>query len=206
MSIAFGSSHAAVAAEYRNPFATRHIRPGAVEFVFPSEESADSLVRRLEAAAWRGAIVGPHGSGKSTLLETLLPRIERRGRCVVRRTLRAGQRSLGVPAAERRAWGAATLLVVDGYEQLSWRSRLGLLWSCRRTGCGLLATSHRPVGLTTIFRTTVTECLARRVVERIAPQDDVLRQVDLCDLLDRRGGDLREVLFDLYDVYESRRS
>jgi hypothetical protein len=194
-------------ARYHNPFATRHVRPGAVEFIFPPGLSAETIVRKLAAAAWRGAIVGPHGSGKSTLLETLIPRLEARGRRIIRRTLRAGQRSLAITTAERGDWNASTLLVVDGYEQLSWLSRRRLQWWCRRANCGLLATTHRATGLTTIFRTTVTPQLAEQVVRRIVRQDDeVLRRVDLPYLVERRQGDVRQLLFDLYDVYESQRS
>lgn len=194
-------------AGYHNPFATRHVRPGAVEFIFPPGLSADAVVQKLAAAAWRGEVVGPHGSGKSTLLETLIPRLEARGRRIVRRTLRAGQRSLGIKAAQRDGWNASTLLVVDGYEQLSWFFRRRLLWWCRRANCGLLATTHRASGLTTIFRTTVTLQLTEQVVRQIVRQDDgVLRAVDLPHLVERRQGDMRQLLFDLYDVYESQRS
>ena len=56
-----------------NPFATRHVRPGAIPFHFPAETSAAQLVARLRELNWRGAIVGPHGSGKSTLLVALAP-------------------------------------------------------------------------------------------------------------------------------------
>ncbi len=65
-----------------NPFATRHTRPEAREYLFPPDANADSLIARLSASAWWGQITGPHGSGKSTLVQTLLPRLQAAGRAV----------------------------------------------------------------------------------------------------------------------------
>ena len=50
-----------------NPFSTRFIRPGAIEYLFAPGQTADSLIDRLRHNQWRGQIIGPHGSGKSTL-------------------------------------------------------------------------------------------------------------------------------------------
>ncbi len=63
-----------------NPFATRHVRPGAIPYRFAPGSAAEGVVERLAAADWQGQIIGPHGSGKSTLLATLLPAIESAGR------------------------------------------------------------------------------------------------------------------------------
>jgi hypothetical protein len=191
---------------YDNPFATRHTRPGTIPYLFPGDETCESLVDALQAAGWWGEIVGPHGSGKSTLLETLIPRLEARSRRLVRFALRGGQRRLPVTSADARLWDASTLVIVDGYEQLSWLARRSLQWRCRRSNSGLLVTTHRPAGLTTIFRTEVTPDLAERVVRRLAPQLDGLGgRIDLAELVRRRRGNLRDVLFDLYDLCESRR-
>ena len=77
-----------------NPFATRHVRPGAIPYCFPAGVDARQLVERLAAAGWRGQIVGPHGSGKSTLLATLLRTIEQGGRRPLLIALHDGQRRL----------------------------------------------------------------------------------------------------------------
>lgn len=190
-------------AGYDNPFATRYVRPGAIDFEFAEDEDLDTLIDRLQQAGWWGQIVGPHGSGKSTLLAALAPRLEARGRRLVRRTLHAGQRTVRLTAEETCARDAAALVIVDGYEQLSWLARWRLRRRCRRAQSGLLVTAHRSVGLTTIFRTTVTPELAQRVVSKFAGERFGPGQgFDLGELVRRRRGNLRDVLFDLYDLYE----
>lgn len=213
-----------------NPFCTRCIRPGAVPFRFCAGESTAGLIGRFELAGWQGAIVGPHGSGKSTLLATLVPDLNSHGLSVAPLVLHDGQRrlprdfvaSLPAPAAiaypgpnspERTAcgrpgtrWRPETIVVVDGYEQLGLFSRCRLRWLCWRRRLGLLVTSHSPLGLPELHRTEITLSLAQRVVAglqegfavRISP-DDVAR------LYPQYRGNLRELLFKLFDLYQSRR-
>jgi energy-coupling factor transporter ATP-binding protein EcfA2 len=189
-----------------NPFSTKHVRPGAIEYLFHQGESAEGLIDKLAAAAWRGAIVGPHGSGKSTLLETLAPKLRERGREVVRFTLRAGEHRLPIERGEARRWNAATQVVVDGYEQLAWLSRCWLQSACRRASCGLLVTSHRRLRIPTLFDADTTLETAERVVRQLAaPQTVPLQPDQLAQLHQKHGGNLREVLFELYDLCESRR-
>jgi hypothetical protein len=128
-----------------NPFASRFLRPGVVPFLFPESDTADTIVQRLARHRWWGEIVGPHGSGKSTLLVTLIPAVERVGRQPALATLHQGQRQM--PALGATALSNDHVLIVDGYEQLSWWSKWQLQWRCRRAGCGLLVTSHRETGL-----------------------------------------------------------
>jgi energy-coupling factor transporter ATP-binding protein EcfA2 len=64
-----------------NPFATRFVRPGSLEYRFrevkdSATEFAD-IVRRLDQDRI-GLIVGPHGSGKTTLLHSLGPILSER--------------------------------------------------------------------------------------------------------------------------------
>ena len=115
-----------------NPFATCWTRPGAIAFQFPADESAEQLVARLAAANWRGEIVGPHGSGKSTLVATLQPQLAAAGCSIAAITLRKGQRRIPAAFVRRSLAAARPLIVIDGYEQLSWPSRLFLRWCCRR--------------------------------------------------------------------------
>ena len=176
-----------------NPFCTRHVRPGAIPFRFPEGLDATALVDRLEANGWRGQIVGPHGSGKSTLLEALLPELRRR-RAVVRVELHDCERRL---PAEAWAAGEGTLLVIDGYEQLGWWTR----WRVRRHWRALLVATHRGQGLPDLYRTGVTAELAGAIVRELH-EDEV---PDLGRMLASHRGNLREVLFELYDRYEAMR-
>ncbi len=186
-----------------NPFCSRRIRPGARPFLFPGRENVARLVDRLAENAWRGQIVGPHGSGKSTLIAALLPEIEQRGRDPLVVELHDGCRRL--PISLTSALLPPALLIVDGYEQLSRFSRLRLKRFCRRTGSGLLATAHAPVGLPDLFRPRADVELARRIVEQCTEgYDSGIATEAVAERFTRHGGNLREMLFDLYDVYEQR--
>jgi energy-coupling factor transporter ATP-binding protein EcfA2 len=189
--------------EVGNPFSSRCVRPGAIPFLFPDGLDAESLVRRLQAAGDRGAIVGPHGSGKSTLLVALRETLRQSGRNALLIELHDGQR--GLPAEALHSAGPGDILLVDGYEQLSHWNRWRLGRACRRQNLGLLVTSHQTTGLPTLFETSVDQALACRVVAHLqAAAGQVINDVEVAQSLARHHNDLRETLFDLYDLYESR--
>ncbi len=202
-----------------NPFATRFTRPGAIEYLFPPGQSAASLVETLGEHGWRGEIVGPHGSGKSTLVAALLPELERAGRKLVRRVIRKdadGKQEAGgievVPPkyaavmAGSKKWDNTTLLVLDGIEQLSWWWRRRVRAECRRRGAGLLVTTHEPLDLPLLFRTQPSEPLAQQIVAQlIADHPSPVRPAEVTAAYKASSGNLREMLFALYDVHQSRR-
>jgi len=170
------ASTSSLPSRYNNPFATCWTRPGVLAFRFPAGQSAEKLITQLAAQGWCGAIIGPHGSGKTTLLATLRPLLSVVGRGVH---------------------------VVDGYEQLGRLARWQVRRHCRRNGTGLLVTSHRPTGLPTLIELKPS----RRLIDGLV--------ADLCDEIAspitpahvaacyaRRGGNVREMLFDLYDRHE----
>ena len=189
----------------RNPFATRHVRPGALAFVFQPGESAAALVDRLQRHAWRGEIVGPHGSGKSTLLMALLAELHDHQVPTILFTLHDGQRRLPVWPKPSLANATPPVVVVDGYEQLSLWSRWRLALRCRRQGWGLLVTAHEARGLPLLYRTESRLDTLRTLVARLDPgasawltDEDLRRHYGEC------RGDLRETLFALYDLHEQR--
>ncbi len=200
-----------------NPFSTRFTRPGAIPFCFAAAGAVDAwtdgdqprldqLVSRLRAENWRGQIVGPHGSGKTTLVHSLLPRLEAAGRRPHLITLRDGQR--GVP---RRSWPSRPLVsrdlvLIDGYEQLSWLGRLAVWLRCLRSGAGLLVTTHRPVRLPEIYRTGTNLPLAEHLARRLLAGNPRLEPGAVASAYEAARGDLRETWFRLYDLYESRGS
>jgi len=184
-----------------NPFATRFIRPGALPFLFLDGDSAEAIVERLKGQKWWGQIIGEHGSGKSTLLATLLPMLEAAGRRVVAFKIGPGER--GVPSIERSSLSAASLIVVDGYEQLSWWSKWKLRMIIRRADAGLLVTAHADVGLGTVFQTKPSEAVARAVVEQLTV--DAKSRVEgeqISAAYRETGGNVREMLFRLFDVVQ----
>ena len=191
-----------------NPFSTRFIRPGALDYIFqagqsPAGESVESLVDRLNYNQWRGQIVGPHGSGKSTLLAALEPALGAAGRICWTARLRDAQRAMPAGWARAAAQSHANQIVIDGFEQLSawnrWRVRL----CCRRRGCGLLVTAHRDAGLPGLFETTADVQTARAVVDQLLVAEPVrLTPEVVAEHFHATGGDVRETLFRLYDVWE----
>jgi energy-coupling factor transporter ATP-binding protein EcfA2 len=188
----------------RNPFATRYVRPGAIPFRFEPGIGPQDLVDRLAAAGWRGQIVGPHGSGKSTLLATLLPLIESSGRHPLLITLHEGDRRLPVRLDRRIVPPQPAILVVDGYEQLGRWHRWRLDRRCQRQGWGLLATAHGGVGLPAVFETRATVQLAQQIVAELAPDQCAIEPAAIVASFHARAGNLREVLFDCYDLHRRR--
>jgi hypothetical protein len=189
-----------------NPFCTRRVRPGAIPFIFPPGENAETLVDRLRQYGWQAEIVGPHGSGKSALLASLMPAIERAGRQTVLVALHDGQRRLPLSLAGDPRLQPPVVLIVDGYEQLSRLSRLMLKRFCRRHDVGLLVTSHKPGAFSELCRTVPTLGLAGQIVAELmgGREPPLLTPDELADCFSRHGGDLREMLFELYDVYQRR--
>lgn len=195
-----------------NPFASRFLRPGAIPFLFPEGRSLSQLVAQLAGQDGWGQIVGPHGSGKSTLLAALVDALRASGCRLVVHTLRRGQRR---PAA----WPPppdTQQLVIDGYEQLSWGWRWRIKAWCRRHGCGLLVTTHRDLGLPTLWTTTTDLPTLRKVVDHLlqhaspptakaaGPDQAPFSEQELAAALTAAGGNLREALFRLYDLYPQR--
>ncbi len=189
---------------YANPFATCWTRPGAIAFQFPAGESAEQLVAKLAAANWRGEIVGPHGSGKSTLVATLQPRLAAAGCSVAVITLRKAQRRLPAELVRRSLASARPLIVIDGYEQLSWPSRLFLRWRCRRASAGLLVTSHASSGLPLLYRMQPSLPLVEQLVSTLTARiASPLTTADVAASHACHGSNLRELLFALYDRHEA---
>jgi energy-coupling factor transporter ATP-binding protein EcfA2 len=188
-----------------NPFATRFIRPGASPFLFLDDDSAEAIVERLKANRWRGQIIGEHGSGKSTLVATLVPLMEAAGKSIVLIKIGPGERRL--PEIDKSSLLPTTELIVDGYEQLSWWSRWKLRWLIWRSGAGLVVTSHANVGLPTVYVTKSSEEVASAVVSKLLANEGApISSSEITDAYRAAGGNVRETLFRLFDVYQQRQS
>jgi hypothetical protein len=167
----------AIPSRYANPFATCWTRPGALPFFFPNGDSAEFLVARLAALGYRGQILGPHGSGKSTLLAALRPLLAAAGR---------------------------PIQIVDGFEERSLPARWKIRATSRVFGRGLLVTAHHPVGLPTLIELRPDTALVREIVSKLqANTPSPICDADIEDSIARRGVNVREVLFDLFNRHES---
>lgn len=194
-----------------NPFSTSFVRPGAIPYQFPQGESAASLVDRFFAAGRRGQIVGPHGVGKSTLLKMLRDELTACGEVVTHFELRDGQRALCEPIEI----APRSIVIVDGYEQLSYCSRGVLSRFVGRGGCGMLITTHRrvwfpsrlPVLIELRPKVEVAVRLAMSLVERhgVANNAGGISPAVIERMFFEVGRDMRELFFRLYDLYESQR-
>lgn len=190
-----------------NPFASHRTRPGALEFCFPPGASLDSLIDQLREHRWRGQIVGPHGTGKSTLIAALLPEMHGRGLCTRAIALHDGQRRLPHRFLKPHESEAPLVLVVDGYEQLSFFERMTLRWHCWRRRRGLLITTHSPAFQLTRLLTLAPsfEVLIFLVQKLLAGSPPLVDDHAASVSFSRHGGNFREVWFDLYDQYERNR-
>jgi energy-coupling factor transporter ATP-binding protein EcfA2 len=189
-----------------NPFATCWTRTGALPFRFKTGQSAEQLVEKLAVQQWRGAIIGPHGSGKSTLLETIKLALSAAGRNIRAISLHDCQRSLPRHFLDAYASDPSSLVIIDGYEQLGWTARLLLRLRCRSTSAGLLVTSHTPVRIPTLVRLAPDRQLVEELVDNLcADVSTTITREDIAASHASHGSNVREILFDLYDLHERRR-
>jgi len=186
-----------------NPFSSRFVQPGAVPYFFLDGQTLEDLRDQLIANHGYGQIVGPHGSGKSTLLESLIPLLSN---WTIRR-FRFNTQNRTVPAELWLPVGSSSLLVIDGFEQLNLWTRWEIRRHCRKHGEGLLVTAHRRVGLPDLFHAKISAELAQAVIQKLVPEEvnrrALLQGYDLAKRLKDHHGSLREVLFELYDRWES---
>ena len=207
-----------------NPFATRFVAPGRLPWLGCDPGYIPRLGQNFESQfRRRAAIIGPHGSGKSSLLRHLSAELGSvcyySGPACADQAPKPGgnivwlQLHTGVPAgttvvASRPHWRPGRILIIDGFEQLSWWSQLLLLSCTRHSRMGLLVTAHRPSRwLPTLVATKVTEDVAVQVVncllEQGGTQGEFLRGRATCvgDMLAAHSGNMRELLMALYDEY-----
>lgn len=188
-----------------NPFRSSRLRPGAAPYVSPGPEWVAGLADQFATAA-RAQIIGPHGSGKSALLAALVGALRARGRTVEVCELRAGQRRL-----PENIWRWPTVppvvLAIDGFEQLSKIEQWRVRYRTWRAGVGLLVSAHAPVGLPTLVHTSPNLAVAQQVAAQLqSGGTPLVSPDDVAHAYSRCGGDLRETLFALYDLYEARRT
>lgn len=198
---------------HANPFSTRFIQPGAIEYQRFDGGTINELAQQfLELPSKRGSIIGPHGSGKSTLLANLVSEFQ---------SLRPNTQIYALRFSTERspraalhdsmsAWTSESIVILDGYEQLSFWSRFQVNRRVARQSIVLLATAHQVIrGFHTLWETSVTETSSRWVVERLLQQ--TVRPEMATDLLaseawalsrSRHQQNLRESLFDMYDWYQ----
>jgi hypothetical protein len=96
------------------------------------------------------------------------------------------------------------LLVIDGYEQISWFARQSFARFCGRHGCGLLVTCHRAVNnLPLLVQLEPQLATIQKLVRQLTAGASGSISADAVAASFRRhGGNVRETFFELYDRYE----
>lgn len=176
-----------------NPFSTKFWASGTIPFLFSKRsENIETLLEKMRQHPIC-QIVGPHGSGKSTLLLCLLKRYGENGELV--RYLFFNEQNRHLP--DDLTYRKNQVLLIDGFEQLPFKDRLGLLCRSRR----LVLTVHYPVWFVPVlYRTQPQFSMFVQIVQQIAPgllEESVLRTV-----YERSGGNFRNAFFELYDRWE----
>ncbi len=188
---------------HSNPFATCWTRPDAVRYLPQRLTSPEQLVSQLAKQQWRGQIVGPHGVGKSTLLCALQQPVTNAGKDWLRVDLRDRGGSAAWPNLRTVALHPQTVLVVDGFEQLSLLRRWRLRWRCQQAGAGLLVTCHAPIGLPTLVNLAPSLSLTLEVFHLLTEgSPSLVTKQQVQNSYKRCHGNLREILLDLYDLHE----
>ena len=178
-----------------NPFAVDRIRQICYE---PAAESWQSLLARLAAMDYRGAIVGPCGSGKTTLCEDLQTRLQKQGLKTqylffsmdIHTTWREIQRVLA---------RHFDVMLVDGADHMAWLTWRALKRRVFREKRGLVVTTHQPGLLGTWYECRTSPALLERIVSRLAP-DDFIPYARILESYDRCQGNIRQALRELYDL------
>ncbi|MCY2985030.1 MAG: hypothetical protein NTY15_15505 [Planctomycetota bacterium] len=201
---------------HANPFSTRFIQPGAIDYQRFDGGTVNELAQKfLELPTKRGSIIGPHGSGKSTLLANLVSEFQS-----LRPNTQIHSLRFSTDRSPRKAllesissWTEDSIVILDGYEQLGFWSRLQVNRRARRQSIALLATAHQVIrGFQTLWETSVTETSSRWVVQRLLQETvhpematDLLASETWALSRSRHQQNLRESLFDMYDWYQGRK-
>ncbi len=184
----------------RNPFSTRFTRPGAIPFIFPENDTLDFMLQTMRNPGTQRSIVGPHGSGKSTLLESLSKHWAEIGLNEQRVRLTASRKREPIPIG---ALDLSSILVIDGFEQLSfWRQRW-IRWRCQHKGARLLVTCHAECGIPVLLQTEAKQTLALELARMLLACDTTPYEKSLEELWEEEPGDIRAYFFRLYHWCES---
>ncbi len=115
---------------------------------------------------------------------------------------------LSSPKAPDWISGQKNIIFLDGYEQLSFCGRWIFSHLCRKSNSGSLISAHRPImGRPILFQLKPSLEQLRQIVGFLTEDQDILFDTPECsELFDLYKGNIRDVLFALYDEFEDRRA
>ena len=185
----------------QNPFRVERLHSlpyQAPGFAWPA------LLKRLEAQRYRGAILGPHGNGKTTLMRDLAKRVEALG--FRSRVLFLNDERPRLPEGQLRELagelGGKDVVFLDGADHLgvwAWRRFLGRV----RRAKGLVITTHTPGRLPALYACGTSPGILDSLLDHLIPEDAGALRNTAHRLFRQYNGDIRQVMFALYDVCAS---
>ncbi len=192
----------------RNPFSTRHIQPGGIPYLFPEGESIETLAAKGTTPGKCYLIVGEHGSGKSSLLQSLAEYLRRQNPEAKLEVLMLQPHAKPVRTLWNSVWNwrSKESVLIDGFEQIPFPLRYGILALISILKLRCYGTSHRDYpGCVTIWRTKIDSEIERRVLDKLLESspagtvDKILQSEEWQQSRSRQKQNLRESLFDMYD-------
>lgn len=213
-----------------NPFSTRYVRPGAIDYRFDIDpvafDAEQDSTRRLQSLVAQladhrcGLLVGHHGSGKSTLLEAMMPLLQCTFGDVRAFQLCRNHSSSYQEWLNRRRASRAIIqqiqtshrngcVVIDGAEQLGAWSLRCIRKQSRKRGVVILATSHHPIKpFHVLYRTSVTAELVNQLASSLTEfSSPTIRRIVADQLLKitiTNQHNVRDLFFDLYDAVQNQ--
>lgn len=201
--------------ESTNPFATRCFQPGALDYEFFGKQEWSTFAKQCRNQRGCSLIVGPHGTGKSTLLITLAKELMtldpeiRIESLFLHNDGKSSKRFL----KSYSNWHKSDIVLLDGFEQLSFIRRIQICVSARWNSWSVIATTHRNfLGCPVLWRTSIDATTERWVMAKLLESrpTDVLSQAlsseDWRVSRVRHQQNLRESLFDMYDWWSKHDS
>ncbi len=181
-----------------NPFSVDRV--SRVRFRFSSGD-LEEFLQILEKMGNRGALVGGRGFGKTTLLEDLVEPLVERNFKVLFLQVTSENAVISMKTWKNLAIvGSKDFILLDGAEQLNYFEWYLFRFLTRSAG-GIVITSHVPGLLPTLkFCRTSPELLENIVADLIGPISPEMKSA-IPVIFWRRGGNIREALMDLYDIF-----
>ncbi len=201
--------------ESTNPFSTRCFQPGAIDYEFFGKQQWTTFAKQCRTQKGCSLIVGPHGTGKSTLLITLAkelvtldPKIR-----IESLFLHNDGESAKRFIKSYSKWRKSDIVLLDGFEQLSFLRRLQVCVSARWIRIPVIATSHcKFIGCSVVWRTSIDENTEQWVMAKLLESrppgvlSQALSSEDWRMSRERHRQNLRESLFDMYDWWSKHDS